>query len=254
MPPRTCRRPWPSWIKSCSSCARAQTCPPGAPDAHPERLAGSPAQSRLDQHPAIWFRSRNRPGSMSWSDGRWSSTRSGGGIRTSSQAQRQPRSDVRGATGLIDHACRLDRPVHRRQGIAPQPRPCHPVPKRCSGCSGSSGTTPNQSARSTGPIAARSGISSRSCPRTHPSCWPRLTLPKLPAGAPDHHADGTRHRRLSHRLSTLVRWAQREEYLDRNPAIGLRVLEPEGDPRHARNPFSADQLRRIASGLPGELP
>jgi integrase len=42
--------------------------------------------------------------------------------------------------------------------------------------------------------------------------------------------------------------------MDRNPAVGLRVSEPEGDPRHARNPFSADQLRRIVSGLPGELP
>ena len=87
--------------------------------------------------------------------------------------------------------------------------------------------------------------------------WPRLTLAEAAEHARQHGIapmdPATANAYLS-RLSTLVRWAQREEYLDRNPAIGLRVSEPEGDPRHARNPFSADQLRRILSGLPGELP
>ena len=56
------------------------------------------------------------------------------------------------------------------------------------------------------------------------------------------------------RLSTMLRWAEREEYTTKNPAIGLRVAEPEGDPGHARNPFSTDQLQRIFGALPAELP
>jgi len=46
----------------------------------------------------------------------------------------------------------------------------------------------------------------------------------------------------------------REELCDRNPATGLRVAEPEGDPRHARNPFSPDQLQRIVAHLPEARP
>jgi integrase len=56
------------------------------------------------------------------------------------------------------------------------------------------------------------------------------------------------------RLSTLLRWGEREEYLTRNPAVGLRVAEPEGDPRHARDPFAPDQLRKIFEGLAAEAP
>jgi integrase len=87
--------------------------------------------------------------------------------------------------------------------------------------------------------------------------WPRLTLPQAAEHAREHGIppmDPATANAYPSRLSTLLRWAQREELTDRNPAVGLRVAEPEGDPRHARNPFSPDQLRRIVSGLPGELP
>jgi integrase len=56
------------------------------------------------------------------------------------------------------------------------------------------------------------------------------------------------------RLSTMLRWAEREEHLTRNPAVGLRVAQPEGDPRTARLPFSLDQLNRICGGLAVEQP
>jgi integrase len=42
-------------------------------------------------------------------------------------------------------------------------------------------------------------------------------------------------------------WALQEEFLDRNPAAGLKVAAPETDPRHARRPFSVEQLTRIFS-------
>ena len=42
------------------------------------------------------------------------------------------------------------------------------------------------------------------------------------------------------RQSTLLRWAEREEYITKNPAVGLRMAEPEGDPRHARSPFAPE--------------
>jgi integrase len=47
------------------------------------------------------------------------------------------------------------------------------------------------------------------------------------------------------RLSTLMRWAEREEYIARNPAVGLTVAAPETDAREARLPFSIDQLNAI---------
>ncbi|MGH6896665.1 MAG: DUF6538 domain-containing protein [Geminicoccaceae bacterium] len=87
--------------------------------------------------------------------------------------------------------------------------------------------------------------------------WPRLTLRQVAEHARERGIPpmdpATANAYLS-RLSTLLRWAQREELTDRNPAIGLRVAEPEGDPRHARNPFSPDQLQRIVSHLPETKP
>ena len=48
-----------------------------------------------------------------------------------------------------------------------------------------------------------------------------------------------------HKLSALFRWAEREEYVDRNPGVGLRVAEPDVHQREARRPFSLDQLRKM---------
>jgi integrase len=56
------------------------------------------------------------------------------------------------------------------------------------------------------------------------------------------------------RLSTMLRWAEREEHLSKNPAVGLRVAAPEGDPRAARLPFSLDQLEKTFGGLAAEEP
>jgi integrase len=47
------------------------------------------------------------------------------------------------------------------------------------------------------------------------------------------------------RLSTMFKWAVRQWLIERNPAEGLTVAEPEGDPRSARAPFSLDQLKAI---------
>ncbi len=47
------------------------------------------------------------------------------------------------------------------------------------------------------------------------------------------------------KLSALFRWAEREEFVARNPAVGLKVAEPEGDKRDARRPFSTEQLCAI---------
>ncbi len=48
-----------------------------------------------------------------------------------------------------------------------------------------------------------------------------------------------------YKLSALLRWAEREEFADRNPAVGLRVAEPEVHASEARRPFSTRQLRRM---------
>jgi integrase len=47
------------------------------------------------------------------------------------------------------------------------------------------------------------------------------------------------------RLSTMLKWAARQWLIERNPAEGLTVAEPEGDPRSARAPFSLDQLHNM---------
>lgn len=47
------------------------------------------------------------------------------------------------------------------------------------------------------------------------------------------------------KLSTMMRWAEREEFIDKNPAVGLRVAGTEVSKREARRPFSPEQLRRI---------
>ncbi len=47
------------------------------------------------------------------------------------------------------------------------------------------------------------------------------------------------------KLSALFRWAEREEFVARNPAVGLKVAEPEANKRDARRPFTAEQLRLI---------
>jgi integrase len=47
------------------------------------------------------------------------------------------------------------------------------------------------------------------------------------------------------KLSTLLRWAEREEYIDRNPAIGLSVAAPAINRREARKSFTSGQLNAI---------
>jgi integrase len=87
--------------------------------------------------------------------------------------------------------------------------------------------------------------------------WPRLTLRQVAARAREDGIspmDPATANNYLGRLSTLLRWAQREELTDRNPAVSLRVSEPEGDPRYARHPFSLDQLSRIVSHLPETKP
>ena len=51
------------------------------------------------------------------------------------------------------------------------------------------------------------------------------------------------------KLSTLFRWATREEMTDRNPAEALQIAQPM-DPRDARRPFSIEQLRLIFAASP----
>lgn len=52
------------------------------------------------------------------------------------------------------------------------------------------------------------------------------------------------------RMSTILRWAEREEHIDRNPAAGLRVSAPETNPRDARRPFTTEQLQLMVNALP----
>ncbi len=82
--------------------------------------------------------------------------------------------------------------------------------------------------------------------------FPKMKLDKLAARATARGlrplAPRTTNSYLS-KLSALFRWAEREEYVDRNPAIALRVAEPV-DARDARQPFSPDQLRLIFAGAP----
>jgi len=47
------------------------------------------------------------------------------------------------------------------------------------------------------------------------------------------------------RLASMWGWALQEEFLDRNPAAGLKVSAPETDPRHARRPLTIDQLKKV---------
>jgi integrase len=49
------------------------------------------------------------------------------------------------------------------------------------------------------------------------------------------------------KLSTMLRWAEREEYLSKNPAVGLKVAAPETSRREARRPFTVDELNAIFS-------
>jgi integrase len=49
------------------------------------------------------------------------------------------------------------------------------------------------------------------------------------------------------RMSSVLRWAEQEQYVPRNVAIGLKVATPEIDARSARRPLSVEQLRRIFS-------
>jgi integrase len=51
------------------------------------------------------------------------------------------------------------------------------------------------------------------------------------------------------KLSTLFRWATREEMTVRNPAEALQIAQPM-DPRDARRPFSIEQLKHILAAAP----
>lgn len=48
----------------------------------------------------------------------------------------------------------------------------------------------------------------------------------------------------------MLRWAEREGFITRNPAAGLKVTRPQTDARDARRPFSIDQLQLIVNALP----
>jgi integrase len=52
------------------------------------------------------------------------------------------------------------------------------------------------------------------------------------------------------RMSSMLRWAEREDFITRNPAAGLKVAKPQTDARDARRPFSIDQLQLIVTALP----
>jgi integrase len=52
------------------------------------------------------------------------------------------------------------------------------------------------------------------------------------------------------RMTRMLRWATKEEYIDRNPAEELAVAAPEVDPRDARDPFSIEHLKRIFAASP----
>jgi integrase len=82
--------------------------------------------------------------------------------------------------------------------------------------------------------------------------WPRLSLRQAAERA---RVDGlavmspTTVNAYAARLSTLFRWATREEFVARNPAEGLQVNAPD-DPRDARRPFAPSQLQCIFAAPP----
>ena len=82
--------------------------------------------------------------------------------------------------------------------------------------------------------------------------WPRLTLAQAAGRAKREGlpalSTGTVNSYMS-KLSTLLRWATREEFVDRNPAEALQVAQAV-DPRDARRPFTPDQLNLIFSAPP----
>lgn len=47
------------------------------------------------------------------------------------------------------------------------------------------------------------------------------------------------------RLSSFLGWAAREEYIPRNPAVGLAIAAPEDDPRDGRRPLTPEQIIKI---------
>jgi integrase len=82
--------------------------------------------------------------------------------------------------------------------------------------------------------------------------WPRLSLAQVAErarrdGLPTLSV-GTVNSYMA-KLSTLFRWATREEMTDRNPAEALQIAQPM-DPRDARRPFSIEQLRLIFAAAP----
>jgi len=59
--------------------------------------------------------------------------------------------------------------------------------------------------------------------------WPGTPLSQVAAMARERGITAMAPRTANaylHKLSALFRWAEREEYIDRNPAVGLRVAEP----------------------------
>jgi integrase len=82
--------------------------------------------------------------------------------------------------------------------------------------------------------------------------WPRLSLAQAAErarrdGLPTLSI-GTVNSYMA-KLSTLFRWATREEMTDRNPAEALQIAQPM-DPRDARRPFSIEHLRLIFAASP----
>ncbi len=78
--------------------------------------------------------------------------------------------------------------------------------------------------------------------------WPGSPLSQIAAMAKEQGIAAMAPRTANaylHKLSALMRWAVREEYIDKNRAEELSVDEPEVHPRDARRPFSTDQLRRM---------
>ena len=82
--------------------------------------------------------------------------------------------------------------------------------------------------------------------------WPRLTLAQAAERAKREGLStlsiGTVNGYMA-KLSTMLRWATREEFVDRNPAEALQVAQP-GNPRDARRPFSIGQLNLIFAAPP----
>jgi len=87
---------------------------------------------------------------------------------------------------------------------------------------------------------------------TLPSNWAKR-FPRMTTMEAAEHAkangiapmDPTTANKHVSRLSTMLRWAEREDFIAKNHAAGLKVAKPQSDIRDARRRFSIDQLKAI---------